>query len=445
MQEDVSLSDRPDLRIIKPLIHTRDIVLFISVLLAAIIVLAWHFPIIANLLPQGWAAMKINTAISMLLMSLLLVMIIKKTNRIVVPSLLALLPLLLAVSSILVHATGFGLGLEDLLANDQGSTMPGLMSVGTALFTMFFSSLLLIILISKNKSSYYIDVLVLMAFVLPFVNFAGHIFGATHIFQQSTDIYTSVQTLSCMFCLVYALVITRMYSVLLSVPVGIGLGSQAFRIKFKYIIVIPLFSALLFFYMSDHGIFGQKSAMALTTTATTVLWVIFSIQSARQVNVLESKLRNLSFRDEMTGLYNYRAVKMLGDHMLYEAKSMQKSIIIYFFDLNNLKQVNDQYGHDIGNELIKDFAKCLRKSFKKEDLVARFGGDEFIAACMYDRNIDKLLELNNTIRERNFNQTQYSIEYSVGHAISTQRDTFADLVERADELMYQHKKEKQST
>lgn len=445
MHEDLSLSDRPDLRIIKPLLFTRDIALSIVVLLAATIVLGWNFPTVANLLPHGWAAMKINTAVCMLILSVLLALIISKRAGVITPSIIALIPLFLGVSSVLVHVTGFGFGLENLLAKDIGSSTPGLMSVGTSLFAIIFSLLLLSIILNKNESSYLIDVLVLLVLSIPFVNLIGHVFGATQIFQQSTDVYTSVQTLICMFCLVYALAITRMYSVLLSVPVGIGLGSQAFRIKFKYIITIPLLSAVLFFYMSDIGLFGQNSALALTTTATTVLWIIFSIQGARQVNALEGKLRNLSFRDEMTGLYNYRAVKMLGEHMLYEAKSLQKSIIIYFFDLNNLKQVNDKYGHDVGNELIKDFAKCLRKSFKQEDLVARFGGDEFIAACMYDRNIDKLLDLNNTIREKNFEQNQYSIQYSVGHAISTQRDSFADLVERADELMYQHKKDKKST
>ncbi len=443
MKENISLSDRPDLSILKKLFFFRDITLGLTVLIGFIIILGWVFHPIADLLPNGWSAMKMNTAVSLVSLALALgIHILNKPGTTILSIIFAFMPLLLAISALFLHFTGYGFGLENILVKDLNSSIPGLMSVGTGIFVLWFSILLLAIILKKNSHSNLIDMLTLILFSIPFVNLVGHIFKATHIFQQGTDVYTSLQTLLCMFCLAYSLSITRIYSTLLSVPVGIGLGSHSFRLKFKYILTIPLLSAMLFFYMSDIGMFGQKSAMALTITATTILWVIFSLQGARQINTLEGKLRNLSFRDEMTGLYNYRAVKMLGDHMLYEAKSLQKSIIVYFFDLNNLKVVNDRYGHDVGNELIKDFAKCLKESFNREDLVARFGGDEFLAACIYNQNIDKLLNLNNVMREKNFSNKLYTIQYSVGHAISTQRDSFADLVERADELMYQHKRDK---
>ncbi len=90
----------------------------------------------------------------------------------------------------------------------------------------------------------------------------------------------------------------------------------------------------------------------------------------------EDKLRFMSFHDTLTGLYNRAYFE---EEMARLSGSRQFPISIIACDLDGLKQINDQFGHDVGDRAIRSAAKILSiHTFRKEDVVARIGGDEFI-------------------------------------------------------------------
>ena len=110
-------------------------------------------------------------------------------------------------------------------------------------------------------------------------------------------------------------------------------------------------------------------------------------QVARRTDQLQSALADLEQRnkalnavalsDQLTGLYNRRGFLSLAEEY-FQSQVESKPVTLFFADLDGLKQINDTWGHEIGDEAIRTAARLLVKNFRAEDLVARLGGDEFV-------------------------------------------------------------------
>lgn len=157
----------------------------------------------------------------------------------------------------------------------------------------------------------------------------------------------------------------------------------------------------------------------------------------------EKKLKYMSYHDAMTGLYNRNYI-----NENISATIPQSDICVFMFDIDKLKYVNDHFGHAKGDRLIMRFARILEKSFRETDIVARIGGDEFVA-FMYDSDEDsaelvkeriiKSLRINN----KNIMDKGLELSASMGYVRPNKEDdTIEDLIRKADALMYKNKNEK---
>ncbi|KNY26176.1 diguanylate cyclase [Pseudobacteroides cellulosolvens] len=163
-----------------------------------------------------------------------------------------------------------------------------------------------------------------------------------------------------------------------------------------------------------------------------------------------NQLHNQSIRDELTGLYNRRGFMKLGYEQYNKLKNSKSGFLLFYADLDGLKQINDKYGHSAGDEAIKGFAGILNKSFRDLDIISRFGGDEFIiiaiGACPDDVNAILERIQNNSDQYNKNNNLPYIISGSVGSAyydpqINTEFET---LIKLADEALYKAKQYKKS-
>ena len=154
----------------------------------------------------------------------------------------------------------------------------------------------------------------------------------------------------------------------------------------------------------------------------------------------EKELKYLSYHDTMTGLFNRTYMNQI------LAEPVRDRVISAFvFDIDKLKYVNDHYGHGEGDKLICSFAEVLKRSFRETYMVARIGGDEFVA-IVYDsddesckaiiQRISELIRLNNeTIQEKHL-----QLSVSMGCALAQKEaETIEALIQRADEEMYADK------
>jgi diguanylate cyclase (GGDEF)-like protein len=164
---------------------------------------------------------------------------------------------------------------------------------------------------------------------------------------------------------------------------------------------------------------------------------------------VEAEVRLLSFTDELTGLHNRRSFLLLANQQLKLAHRLNTSVCLLFIDLDGLKQVNDQHGHEMGDRLILDAACVLKQTFRESDVVARLGGDEFVVfvpGCTKSDEAIARLQVN--VSE--FNQTcgsPYRLSMSMGLAVCQvdQSTSLEQMMTEADELMYAHKRSKRSS
>jgi diguanylate cyclase (GGDEF)-like protein len=161
------------------------------------------------------------------------------------------------------------------------------------------------------------------------------------------------------------------------------------------------------------------------------------MQSNVDLLAAQEVLQELVDRDPLTGLANRRALPEVLRSVF------RTGATILFFDLNDFKGINDRYGHQIGDDCLKRFARVLQASFRPEDHVIRYAGDEFVVIAP-SADSEQILARIENVRERlKFERSDGPpIKFSVGHAnVPVDGDAEAALRE-ADEAMYRQKGER---
>lgn len=155
----------------------------------------------------------------------------------------------------------------------------------------------------------------------------------------------------------------------------------------------------------------------------------------------------LSRYDKLSNVFNRRHFEELFEARIKEAIKPEEKIFVVIFDIDGLKVVNDTYGHLLGDELIKALPKCLKSHIGQSDILARFGGDEFIAV-FFGIELEELIEKLENIN-KDFSKTSISFEKinaicSFSYGISEfpqDGDSYNKLIKVADKNMYYYKKE----
>jgi diguanylate cyclase (GGDEF)-like protein len=162
------------------------------------------------------------------------------------------------------------------------------------------------------------------------------------------------------------------------------------------------------------------------------------ISNAITRRLAEEKILYMSFHDQLTGLYNRH---YLAEEMQRLDTERQLPISIIMADLNGLKLINDTYGHSTGDEMLKRTAAILKEVCRKEDILARYGGDEFVVYLPCTREEDTQVISRRITRA--FDEEQIKdvpITISIGMAAKTDAEQDITAVLRAaEDKMYKHK------
>lgn len=175
--------------------------------------------------------------------------------------------------------------------------------------------------------------------------------------------------------------------------------------------------------------------------------LVRAIRYAVERHRVQSTLHNLSLIDELTGLYNRRGFKTLGEHQIKLANRREQELFLIYADLDGMKQINDTYGHQEGDLALAVATSAFRDIFRTTDIIARIGGDEF-AVLMLDTSEEFEMELIQQRLEEKLGELartkeqNYRLSVSIGMARYDGKQPCAlkELVARADALMYQQKR-----
>ncbi|MDD2358085.1 MAG: diguanylate cyclase [Thiovulaceae bacterium] len=127
--------------------------------------------------------------------------------------------------------------------------------------------------------------------------------------------------------------------------------------------------------------------------------------------ILTDKLRDTSLRDGMTGLYNRRFLEQFIDKLAKQALRGETKYSVLMLDIDYFKMVNDTYGHDIGDIVIKGLSEVISKNIRGSDLAIRYGGEEFIV-LLHNSTLEGSLEVANKIHQE-FNRQKFHIGQEV--------------------------------
>ncbi|KJY81779.1 diguanylate cyclase [Vibrio galatheae] len=145
--------------------------------------------------------------------------------------------------------------------------------------------------------------------------------------------------------------------------------------------------------------------------------------------------------DPLTEISNRRGFRTLGEKLLEYCRFGGFPVSVAYFDLDNFKQINDQYGHQFGDHTLQQFTQLLQRSFRESDLIARMGGDEFVVLMSGTTEVVANVAIERFAKSiRTFNSdvsNPYKIEFSVGVASSKvdHNTTLESLVHEADKRM----------
>lgn len=163
----------------------------------------------------------------------------------------------------------------------------------------------------------------------------------------------------------------------------------------------------------------------------------------------EERLRKLAQTDPLTGLYNRRHFFDLAGSVFKLARRSHRNLSLAMIDLDDFKQINDIYGHPVGDEVLKKLSGYIARSVRATDIFARYGGEEFII-LLPDTGIDSAHLLMDKLQHNlnamqpilTFNSEPITITMSIGlSALGRSHHNFDDLIESADQHLYAAKKQ----
>ena len=171
--------------------------------------------------------------------------------------------------------------------------------------------------------------------------------------------------------------------------------------------------------------------------------IVRSIRHSIERHRLLQKLKRLAVLDELTGLYNRRGFFSLANEDIEDSKEKQHTAFLLYFDVDNFKSINDEHGHNIGDQVLQWVGTTLISIFRQQDIVARLGGDEFVVLGIIRnelefKNIQTRLD---TTLAKQRHQFPFDVHLSYGHKLIRPNDslTIDKALFTADERLYEAK------
>jgi len=169
----------------------------------------------------------------------------------------------------------------------------------------------------------------------------------------------------------------------------------------------------------------------------------------RKLQLTNEKLASLSLFDHLTGLHNRRGFFTFGLQQMKIAKRLKKYNYLVFLDIDNLKEVNDSYGHAAGDLLLQGTASILRRTLRESDVIGRIGGDEFAVLAMRSKGLGEKALLARiedgvqSFRLNKYRRLRLSVSMGLVSVDPQKYQQLDDFLAHADFLMYQQKRKKE--
>jgi len=209
----------------------------------------------------------------------------------------------------------------------------------------------------------------------------------------------------------------------------------------RYCFPIPPISSFRqqFEFMQQNCTFGSVKSSGNENL------LFISIQDVTNIVFYERKLREMNTRDALTNAYNRRFLDSVLEREFIRHSRYDHSLSVIMIDIDHFKQVNDQYGHQCGDHILKEFSAIIHEQLRDVDFLARYGGEEFCCLLPETDSKGALLVAERLCRaiedsSYEFKGVEIKITSSLGVCSSSQKHQNAsELIELSDKALYQAK------
>jgi len=163
---------------------------------------------------------------------------------------------------------------------------------------------------------------------------------------------------------------------------------------------------------------------------------------AQRLYELNEKLKDMAYFDYMTGVHNRRYFFENATKTIIHAKNANETISLAMLDIDKFKDINDRFGHDIGDEVIKALANKTLEIVRENDIFARFGGEEFVL-MLPNTKLSNAVDIVEKIRKDIANCfVNQEIRFSISAGVvemDLEKETLEDMIKNSDEYLYKAK------
>ena len=163
-----------------------------------------------------------------------------------------------------------------------------------------------------------------------------------------------------------------------------------------------------------------------------------SIEKTKEIERINKELEYNATMDFLTDLYNRRKSDEILENEWERYKRYKRNFSIIILDIDDFKNINDKYGHNVGDKILNEFAGILKENVRKTDKIGRWGGEEFLIVCS-ESNLEESLIVAEKIRTgicKNKFEVDELITGSFGISTAKEKESIYELVSKADEAMY---------
>ncbi len=184
------------------------------------------------------------------------------------------------------------------------------------------------------------------------------------------------------------------------------------------------------FNLMDHVMVYQFAINVIAANA------LFGI-AVPQLKAYNKELEHMVFTDTLTQVSSRQYMVEMAEQAIIDCLKNNIPLSLVVFDLDNFKNINDRYGHIAGDKALKDVCEKVKNSIRKNDIIARFGGDEFVillAELNAQKSHDLVERMRQSIQQISINKSQLSASFGIAEL--QESDDFINLYHRADQRLY---------
>lgn len=213
---------------------------------------------------------------------------------------------------------------------------------------------------------------------------------------------------------------------------AISTAFLVFVISFVSLFNFVTFSKEIFFM----HIFWMSSAMLFG-----FLTSYFLNRSNKIIFLNKKKLEELAITDELTGLYNRKKLDEVLKNELSRSERFEHKFVFLLLDIDHFKDVNDTFGHQIGDDILIEMTKIIKNNTRSTDIIIRWGGEEFVILFL-ETDINIALQLAENLRKK-VEEYEFKLvgnkTISIGLTLNAKNDTPDNIIKRADDALYRAK------